>query len=1505
MTVVSGQNSPDEIIISNGNEYTSRRRTATKNVSYNEKEADIALARKIKQLEKANSSKQKSEKGETIKKNGIQKKANNGKKSQKSSFKYQSFLQDKNTPWNFIPSLPNSFKKYARFSTMLDIDEMTVDVSKQLLLSDGSAVLKKDEHIFMVSEPPGEPYYIGRIVEFVPKKEFRSLISRSLHLATSFPAIYFQLKMNWYYRPRDIQERTNSTSSRMLYASLHNDVCPIYSFRGKCNVKFQKEFTSIDQLTEYVSRPNCFYFNQLFDRYTLKYYQMERTDQMAVRVASDLPYFKILTSKFPFIFYEDKFPLDNLLTKYVCGKRTEDQSWDLRCGECRDWCHQSSSIKCDDCKILIHLWCMDPPLEKKPAKGVVWICSNCVGKQNNQEHITRDKEWEGIESSVERLTESLASIRDFNTNRENWWFQYLGEDMCNHLGDPLFDDYIAPFPWKKSRVSLQKGQWSNCNQQWVEDPYSNKPGERGTSASVEGLWIVNNEKMAESELDEYVKRCKSTIPGNLEVQPEACNFIDIILKLLMQNDYNSEISFLKATEIITRESLKEPTLSQEEIKKFEEGVSLYGSELHPVCKHVGTQSMSMIVRYYYYWKKTPNGRRIWGNFKGRAKNRKKQSIDDSTNKKSSSDKGDKNSKRIPKKKAQSTQLLKHIDDSSFDSEQISDVKKCFQCMFCSLDYSPLWYRVTGGSEDDHIHRRLTTGVNEKVSGSDSEKAKQVEKDNEKLNALCIRCARMWRRYGIRWSSPIDVLRQLYGSSSSSVQGAIKDLLEDNDEQAICCSTNQAFSKNLDWELVIDTESITKQRYAATDNPEKLLKMKRNTLSSQAQMNKSVKKLIDLNSIKPVNLEESLMGYISRIEAQIKRREEIKFKRQKERALQEQLISEAHMKKSSKSAITTKQAQVLVTESKPQITEIQVKQQIVPYASPSVIRKLMPNGEFSINIEFETPTVAPNASITVNPDFSMVKLSDPIISILRQDREKHMLTEDISSESKRKRKKPSTTSLDKSSGFVINKSYIPVVKPFQSLRSEILQMYNRISPNYRHNVVSRKNAKKNPMQKASESSTMRDSSQKRNNTWSQTFSDPNENTLVNETRNFCRVCFSDYRSKTTNELSCSNCGMKVHASCYGIKCTNQYHASLKGKLWLCDPCSNDRNPVVSTNYQCVLCSTRDIHNESAKKVTARSLPNALKCTADGSWCHILCAIYRSMTKFASIETLQPIIGTECSLLNRNNINCNVCNLSGGLLVKCQSCDDQFHPSCGADKEGFFFGFRKQVKSNVTNNSEISFVEDQKDYTASPVILCPKHIRSPELVPFHYRVRDSDISLMKLFIREQKFDPQFETLSTIQLRIHAREQLRKMLSVSMDYSVSKESKITNGVSNVQIPVHGSCSRNELLSAVAVNNGMLMIPEVDKEELVEYPVDPPRDRSSRLLASTGTSFTAFGSEKCNAKIAQQKATKRIRNKNINEPDSQQVKLEEGAVPMAPIVVQIPPKINNIERTILPEKL
>ncbi|CDO92114.1 unnamed protein product [Kluyveromyces dobzhanskii CBS 2104] len=1503
MTVVSERSSPDGIDASIGKDHTSRRRTATKNVSYNEKEADVALAKKIKQLEKAKTLKSKSEKGDTAKKNGINKKSQKGKKLQKSGFKYQSFLQDKNTSWNFIPSLPTSLRKYARFSTTLDIDEMTVDVSKQLLISVSSTVLKQNEHIFMISEPPGEPYYVGRIVEFVPRKEFRSFITGSLHTVTTFPAKFFQLKMNWYYRPRDIQERTNTTSSRMLYASLHNDVCPISSYRGKCNVKFQKEFTTSDELAEFVSKPNCFYFNQLFDRFTLKYYQLERTDQLATRVGLDVQYFKVLSKKFPYIFYEEKFPLDSLLQKYICGKRIEDRDWDLRCGECREWCQSSSSIRCDDCGASIHLWCMDPPLEKKPAKSVIWICSNCVDTQNNEKSATKDKEWEMITTSIQKLTEKLESSADLRVNKENWWFQYLGEDMCNHLAEPLFDDYIAPFPWKKSRVSSQKGQWSNCSQVWKPEPYSDAPDERGGSESVENLWILKDEKITDDNLNEYVRKCQAAIPASLGVQPEACNFMDLILNLLMDNDFDPEISFQKALQAVTRGSLKEPTLSSEEISKFEEGVKLYGSELHPVCKHVGTQPMSMIVRYYYHWKKTANGRRIWGNFKGRAKNRKKQNNKESmTNKVSDIEKDDRDAKRIVKKKNQSTEMWKHIDDSSFDSEQISNVKKCFQCMFCSLDYSPLWYRVTGGSEDDHVHLRLTTGVNEKVSNGETAQSIKGDQGNGRLNALCIRCARMWRRYGVRWSSPTDVLKQLHGNSSSSLQIAITELLEQNDEQVVVhCSTKQVFSKNLEWELVIDAESIIKQRYTATKNPEHLQKMKRNTLSSQAQMNKSVKKLVDLDSMNPERLKQSLVGYISNAEAQIKRKEEKKLKREKERELQEQLISEAHMKKSYKQQeLAKKDVDVSSPEIKSQMNESATKQPITPYRNSSVIKKLMPNGEFSVNIEFEPPNIVSNASLTVTPDFSTIKFSDAIVASLRQERDKYKAMEDESFESERKRKKPSPNHSGQNSRFAFNENNIPVVKPFDSPAFELIQMYNNVSPTYSHKVITGRGAKTRHTQKSGDNTLSQATVESHSQMHTQPFPD-HKGSILKSDKNLCRACLSHFNYEAPDELSCSNCGMNVHPSCYGIQSNTPNCGTMRGKLWLCDPCSNDRNPIISTNYQCVLCDNRDSMNESTKKTATNSIPYAKKCTANGLWCHILCAIFGDSTKFANLETKQPIIDTECTLSKQNDITCQICNLSGGLIVQCQCCEDKFHPICSADTEGFSLGFRKNLITAMTTPYEVTFMEDQNVYAAKPAIFCPKHSNNPEYVSFNYRIKYSNILLLELFIRKQKSDPQLGTSSFVQLCVYEHKHLETLLSQGEGSSDINESATSTPIPTVQTLESSSRVGQQLLSLLKVKNELQSIPEeLKREREVELPIQPPRVLSSQLISSIDTSFMNPVLDKGHAKHTQQKETKRIRNKKTNKFE---VKIEDAPRPMSSIVVQSPTLIANKENGIITE--
>lgn len=70
--------------------------------------------------------------------------------------------------------------------------------------------------------------------------------------------------------------------------------------------------------------------------------------------------------------------------------------------------------------------------------------------------------------------------------------------------------------------------------------------------------------------------------------------------------------------------MKEPSFTAVEIRKFEEAVEKFGSELRPVCEYVGTQPMSMIVRFYYNWKKTERGLTVRGKLSKLSKNKRKK-----------------------------------------------------------------------------------------------------------------------------------------------------------------------------------------------------------------------------------------------------------------------------------------------------------------------------------------------------------------------------------------------------------------------------------------------------------------------------------------------------------------------------------------------------------------------------------------------------------------------------------------------------------------------------------------------------------------------------------------------------------------------------------------------------------------------------------------------------------------------------------------------------------------
>ncbi|KAI5210680.1 hypothetical protein E4T39_00152 [Aureobasidium subglaciale] len=220
---------------------------------------------------------------------------------------------------------------------------------------------------------------------------------------------------------------------------------------------------------------------------------------------------------------------------------------------------------------------------------------------------------------------------------------------------------------------------------------------------------------SEAFIDRYMDRVKAAAKS-LKVTPCSSNFLDKALELLIQNKYNPDKAIEQLSKVDRIKDLKEPILTADELKKFEEGVIKYGSEHRSVRLHMKThRPTSTIVRFYYLWKKTPRGRQIWDNYGGR-KGRKRQNMDAAS-------------------KLQA-EVAHDLDDSAFDTDKAKDQKRGFQCKHCSTRHSRQWRRAPG----------ISPG--QTVPSGEGKTAK--DKSNRLLLALCGRCAGLWRRYAIVW-----------------------------------------------------------------------------------------------------------------------------------------------------------------------------------------------------------------------------------------------------------------------------------------------------------------------------------------------------------------------------------------------------------------------------------------------------------------------------------------------------------------------------------------------------------------------------------------------------------------------------------------------------------------------------------------------------------------------------------------------------------------------------------
>ncbi|AMD21379.1 HER100Wp [Eremothecium sinecaudum] len=1308
-----------------------KRRSAAKRINYDEKRADAELLQRIKQLEK---NKPKSSNKAVV-------------KAKTQGFKYQGFLQDKATPWNFIPTLPPAFRKHSRFSNVIDIQDAYVDTRTQSLYNGSSVVLKRDDHIYMISEPPGEPYYIGRVVEFIPKTEFYESIesARKMDITQSFPAKYFQVKMNWYYRARDIRDNASNVNSRLLYASLHNDICPIQSYRGKCTVLHKSELED-GNIHEYINKPGNFFFEQVFDRYTLTYYDVWSTKEL-LNLKIDSKFLIALSERYPYIYVEEKFPVINVIKRYILNDESsiDNQSgqWDLQCGRCEEWCEQVNSIKCDACKTPLHLYCLDPPLERKPGKRISWICFACIQSQNDS-FTEIDQSKTNILAATEVETKSLVGK---GRNIENWWFQYFGSKLICHLEDCITTDLILPYPIKCSRIGVRR-QWSGCNDlEWVPKPYSDSEDERGLDSTSALLWYLDKKAISEQELDEYVERCSDNFPKNLGITPQATNFLDMIVKILVDNGFQRDEAFKKCGKVISRESLKEPTFSKEEVEKFEQAVADHGSELYPVCKFVGTQPMSMIVRFYYNWKKTENGRKIWGNFKGRSKNKNKNKItaQGSATGKELEDLR-KRKRKTPDKLDDLEPQWKHVDDSSFDSEKINKVKTCFQCMFCEIDYSPLWYRVTGGSDDENVQSRMKVGVNEKTIVSGKSSSRLSPPQEQKLNALCIRCARLWRRYAVKWQPPIEVLKKLKGSSTSNMQTALIELLDDPNEKLIKSCPSQALTKMLEWELVQDAELIVKQRYDMLKNPDRLNKIKRNCLSAHGQLNKLVKRPIT-SIAKDSGGAKELTAYIDKHSAGLRRKE--------------RKLKEVNGTSALKLPVTKDKPAPLVATANNPIQDAEGSANVVqaePIVKKRKYNSSQKNSFGNGTIKLEIPGLCDSKSgkqITIENQFEFIKIPEEVHNNLfgklmgNSSHNKHKASEATRSAAVDNK----LIQLNRSLSF--NDSGVSIIRQSQ-LYDGILREYNSINPVYcKENNRAVLQGSGSSKFSGSTKSSLQTAGRKSKSNLSSLVDLSTQ--VIGEPRDFCCICMGDFNQPENLELTCCNCGLNVHPDCYGVNNTSNIESGENS--WLCDSCSNDRNPLVSTNYQCSLCNAREIDHNSAKRKLKKAIPDALKFDMSGSWCHVICAIFNPDVKFGLPKTYQPLYNIGTVLLKNDGEKCGICSFQGGGLVQCDKCSNKFHVTCAQDTPDFRLCFKKYSEPSAYNTGPNS----NEKFNIKPIIVCAHHSKQSDsmkdTLPLDSRT-SSGVSLVQHYIKNYKTLSTINGYSSIGLRIQEYETYCKL-------------------------------------------------------------------------------------------------------------------------------------------------
>ena len=252
-------------------------------------------------------------------------------------------------------------------------------------------------------------------------------------------------------------------------------------------------------------------------------------------------------------------------------------------------------------------------------------------------------------------------------------------------------------------------------------PQVGEPSSRGGDSDSIKIDPIHCEEIT----DHYMARAK-LMAKSLGVEAYSTNFLDRAVQCLHSNGFDEEAALGQLRTSDFRKDLKEPKLSKEDVKRFEEGVAMHGNNLHEVTRHVfgNPKRNGEIVRFYYMWKKTERGKQIWGNFHNR-----------------------KVKKGVRSEGSLLDDVADDADDSAFDNDKAAVRKRGFECKFCFTRQSRFWRRAPSTTAGETVLVE---------SGTKGSKDKAVHL----MVALCHRCAGLWRKYAIQWENVDEVAKKV-------------------------------------------------------------------------------------------------------------------------------------------------------------------------------------------------------------------------------------------------------------------------------------------------------------------------------------------------------------------------------------------------------------------------------------------------------------------------------------------------------------------------------------------------------------------------------------------------------------------------------------------------------------------------------------------------------------------------------------------------------------------------